>query len=275
MMFGLFQREPLLDDITRDWIHEVFAWALRHQGREVFFGDTVLVLPTPEHFPGRADNAHAMAQLIFESVRTQAGLGQWPCRLLEPGALAPQARPSRAVTPPVRGARVAVGVPAPMTDPVLFTYAPGLVGNPEALIGYFAQEFGHHVAATAQEPPPAGEENQGHVTELLGVFMGFGIMLANTAFNVRVNSCGACQGPAAERPGYLSRADLSYALALFCRLKEIPPGRVRPHLKSDLRPLFRRALADIDRSPEELARLRGTPPEPAKASLAGSFSRPF
>jgi hypothetical protein len=275
MIFGLFQREPLLDDTTRDWIHEVFAWALRYQGSEVFYGDTVLVLPTPEHFPGRADSAHAMAQLVFESVRGHAGLGQWPCRLLEPGALAPQTHPYPAVAAPVRGARAGAGVPVPMTGPALFTYPRGLVGNPETLIAYFAQEFGHHLTAAAPEPPPAGEENQGHVAELLGVFMGFGIMFANTAFTVRVNSCGACQGPAAERPGYLSRADLSYALALFCRLKEIPPSRVRPHLKSGLRPFFRRALADIDHSPADLERLRGAASEPARAALSGGISKPF
>jgi hypothetical protein len=253
MILGLFQREPLLDDTTADWIHAVFAWALREQGREIFFDGTDLVLPTPEFFPGRADNPHAMAQMIFESVRRHAGLNHWPCRLLAPGEFAPQNDPPQA-PPPAERSIGDTGMPAaPGGPPALFRYVPELVGNPEALIASYAQEFGHHLAASASQPAPAGEENWGHVTELLGVFMGFGIMLANTAFNVRVNSCGSCQGPAAERPGFLGRAEIAYALALFCRLKDIPARRAKTHLSSALRPYFRRALQNLE--PNQLDRL--------------------
>jgi len=275
MMFSLFQREPLLDDTTADWIHAVFAWALREQGREIFFGGTELVLPTPEFFPGRADNLHAMAHLVFESVRRHAGLSHWPARLLAPGQLAPQAYPPLAPAKPVR-ANAGTAVPAGTSGaPAQFRYAPELVGNPEALIANYAQEFAHHLAANATEPPPAGEDNWGHVTELLGVFMGFGIMLANTAFNVRVNSCGSCQGPAAERPGFLGRAEIAYALALFCKLKEIPARQAKAHLSKALRPYFRHALQDLDRKPDLLARLRGDVPALPDPSLSGGFSKPF
>jgi hypothetical protein len=274
MIFDLFQREPLLDDTTRDWIHEIFAWTMRHQGREIFFGGTRLVLPTPEFFPGRADSVHGMAQLVFDAVRGHAGLDHWPCRLQEPGAWVPQAYPPQALAVPIRAPHGSA-VPVAQGSAALFSYTPELVANPEALIANFAREFAHHLAAAAPEPPPAGEENWGHVTELVGAFMGFGIMFANTAFNVRVNSCGSCQGPAAERPGFLSRADLSYALALFCRLKDIPPSQARPHLKSVLRPFFRRALRDIDRNPGVLAKLRGDVPPLADPALPGGYSKPF
>jgi hypothetical protein len=274
MIFDLFQREPLLDDTTRDWIHAIFAWAMRHQGREIFFGGTQLVLPTPEFFPGRADSVHGMAQLVFESVRGHAGLDHWPCRLQEPGAWVPQAYPPQALAVPIR-TRHDSTMPVAQGSAALFRFTPELVANPEALIADFAREFAHHLVAAASEPPPAGEENWGHVTELVGVFMGFGIMFANTAFTVRVNSCGSCQGPAAERPGFLSRADLSYALALFCRLKEIPASQARSHLKSDLRPLLRRALRDIDRNPTVLAMVRGDVPPLADPALPGRYSKPF
>jgi hypothetical protein len=275
MILGLFQREPLLDDTTADWIHAVFAWALREQGREIFFGGTDLVLPTPEFFPGRADNPHAMAQMIFESVRRHAGLNHWPCRLLAPGEFAPQNYPPQALPPPKRSMGDTEIPAAPGGTRALFHYVPEMVGNPEALIASYAQEFGHHLATSASQLAPAGEENWGHVTELLGVFMGFGIMLANTAFNVQVNSCGSCQGPATERPGFLGRAEIAYALALFCRLKGIPARRAKTHLSSALRPYFRRALRDIDRKTDVLSRLKGDVPALANPSLSGSFSKPF
>lgn len=275
MIFDFFQRKPLLEETTRQWLHAVFAWALRHQGEEIFFSATDLVLPTPEHFPGRATSVHEMAQLMFESVREHAGLRHWPCQLVERGALAPQPYPPQPVAPPVRqphrpgAALTATGTPA------LFTYPPELVNNPEALIASFAQAFAHHLAATAPEAPPGGQENWGHVTELVGVFMGFGLMFVNTAFTVRVNACGACQGPAAEREGFLSQADLTYALALFCRLKKIPPAQARRHLKSTLRPFFRRALREIDRHPEDLARVSGAATTAADPAPFGGFTQPF
>lgn len=274
MIFGLFQREPLLDATTSDWIHAVFAWALREQGRDVFFGGTQLVLPTPAFFPGRADSVHAMAQLVFESVRHHAGLSHWPCQLLAPGQFAPQAYPPQA---PLKPVRVIPGTERSANGgaPVPFRYVPELVGNPEALIANYAQEFAHHLAASASESPPAGEDNWGHVTELVGVFMGFGIMLANTAFNVRVNSCGSCQGPATERPGFLGRAEIAYALALFCKLKDIPARHAKTHLSKALKPYFSHAMRDLERNPELLARLRGDVPALPNPSLSGSFSKPF
>jgi hypothetical protein len=275
MILGLFHREPLLDDTTADWIHAVFAWALREQGREIFFGGTELVLPTPEFFPGRADSLHGMARLVFESVRRHAGLSHWPCQLLAQGELAPQTYPPQAPPTPVR---IAAGADVPAATgaaPAQFRYVPELVANPEALIATYAQEFAHHLAAAASEPPPAGQENWGHVTELLGVFMGFGIMLANTAFSVRVNTCGSCQGAAAERPGFLGRAEIAYALALFCRLKEIAPKHAKAHLGNALQPYFRRALQDVDRRPDLLVRLRGDVPALPDSALPGGFSKPF
>ncbi|MCA1788991.1 MAG: hypothetical protein LC667_03770 [Thioalkalivibrio sp.] len=274
MIFDLFQREPLLDDTTRDWIHEIYAWAMRQQGREIFFASTQLVLPTPEFFPGRADSVHGMAQLVFDSVRGHAGLDHWPCRLQEPGIWVPQAYPHQTLAVPIRALHGST-MPAAQGSAALFSYTPELVANPEALIADFARELAHHLVAAASESPPAGEENRGHVTELVGVFMGFGIMFANTAFNVRVNSCGSCQGPVAERPGFLSRADLSYALALFCRLKDIPASQARPHLKSGLRAFFRRALRDIDRNPEVLATVRGDVPPLTDPALPRGYSKPF
>ncbi|AHE97538.1 hypothetical protein THITH_03840 [Thioalkalivibrio paradoxus ARh 1] len=270
----MFRRDPLLDETTRRWIHEVFAWALRHQGPGVFFGDTDLVLPTPEYFPGRASSVHEMAQLMFESVRKHAGLDHWPCQLLEPGALTAQPYPHHPPPPAYRGRRALAPATNGAASTALFSYSPELVGNPEALIATLARDFAQHVAAAAPEPPPGGRENWPHITELVGVFMGFGLMLANTAFSVRVNSCGSCQGPAAERSGYLSRADLTYALGLFCRLKNVPAGQARRHLKSSLRPIFRRALAQIDRHPDDLEKLKATAPALASDPAAGVLTLP-
>ena len=136
-------------------------------------------------------------------------------------------------------------------------YDPQMVGNPEAMIAGFAHSLAHHLGSMAQEPPPGGLQNWPHLTEILGVFMGFGLMFANSAFNVKARSCGSCGGSAPDRYNFLSQYDITYALALFCVLKGIPNRDATPHLKKSLRGFFRSSVKEIRGRTAELERLRG------------------
>ncbi|WP_018880716.1 hypothetical protein [Thioalkalivibrio sp. ALE30] len=245
----LFQRAPALDPESRAWIHAIFDWA----GNEPHLGPLLrkahLVLPTAEHFPGQADNRQAMAQLVFDRVLEHAGLADGPFRLSHPGNLMDAPVPwdamgtARAARSGATAQSARVGIP----------YDPELVSHSQALIAHFAREIALRLLATARQTPPALEGNEAHIAELLATRMGFGVMLANTAFQVRVNQCGACKGPSAEREAALSRDDLAYALGLFCRDQGIPPGRARAHLNTPLRPALRHALRDLARRDREVA----------------------
>ncbi len=242
LLAPFFRPAPVLDDDSRRWIQAVFAWASRQEVLRPRIAGAGLVLPTPAHFPGQASSRHGMAELVFGNVCRHAGLEGAPFRLANPDDLLDS-------PVPYAGA----GVP-PESVPI--PYDPRLVTESEALIAHFARELALRVGATAAEAAPAHEGNIAHVAELIAVMLGFGVMLANTAFHVRVNQCGACRGPAAERDAALSRDDLVYALALFCRLKGIPPADARRHLQSPLRPVFRRALRELDHAPDDWAHIR-------------------
>lgn len=246
----LFQSAPALDHESREWIDGVFAWALQQPDWQGFLSRAHLVQPVREHFPGEADSHHGMAQLVFDSVREHAGLAGSPFRLAQPDDLLDEPVPLG----PIPGSDHAAAGPAAGPASIPIAYPPPLAGNPQALIAHFAREIGLRIAPTAREPAPAHAGNEPHIAELLGVLMGFGIMLANTAFSVRVNQCGACKGPAAERDAALSRDDLAYALARFCQLRDVPPARARGHLNAPLRPVFRRCLRDVARDPAALPR---------------------
>lgn len=245
----LFQRAPALDPESRAWIHAIFDWA----GNEPHLGSMLrkahLVLPTAEHFPGQADNRQAMAQLVFDRVLEHAGLADSPFRLVHPGNLMDDPIPWDAMNT----ARPSRNPGEPQSAGVGIPYDPELVAHSQALIAHFAREIALRLLATAGEPPPALEGNEAHIAELLATQMGFGVMLANTAFQVRVNQCGACKGPSAERETALSRDDLAYALGLFCRRHAIPPSRARAHLNTPLRPALRHALRDLARREREAA----------------------
>jgi len=255
-MFGIFRNQQVLDEATVQWIFDSFAWSLRNFGSDVFFDETILVVPSDEHFPGRVNSVHGMASLIFDKVKAYAGLSHWPTQLLDENTCQTVATPRLIVKGALRGKKGVVPEPVDEANRLTITYDPNMINNPEALIASFAHILAHYLGSLAQEPPPGGEENWPHVTELLAVFMGFGLMFANSAFNVRVASCGSCRGPAADRASSLSQYDITYALALFGVLKEIPNRDVTRHLKKSLRSFFNKSVNDIKRRTGEVEALR-------------------
>ena len=255
-MFGWLQRKPLLEEETVNWLFDVYEWALRHFDATIFQQHTRLVAPTDEFFPGRADSPQAMAELIFGHVRHYAAMDHWPCRVV---ANSHCPVPTRVI---ISGAiRRIDGKEDPEIGEegrLLLQYEPDMVRNPEAMIASFAHTLAHHLASLAPEPPPGGEQNWPHTTEVLAIFLGFGLMLANSALNVRIRRCGSCAPPPPDRQSWLSQYDTTYALAIFCALKGIPAGRVTANLKPALRGWFRCALKEASHHPR-LQRLIESP----------------
>jgi len=135
-------------------------------------------------------------------------------------------------------------------------YNPDQLRDSEVLIADFAHVLGHYLGGMSQEPPPGGVENWPHITEVVAVFMGFGLMMANSAHTVKIRSCGSCSGPAVERSNALSQYDITYALAIFSCLKAIPTREVLAHLKKSLRPFYKKAAKEVMSKTKELNRIR-------------------
>ncbi|MCB1772588.1 MAG: hypothetical protein KDI88_03145 [Gammaproteobacteria bacterium] len=242
-MFGLLDSRPLLEDTYADWMFAVFGWALRHFDPVMFREETVLVTPSNEHFPGRASSTGEMANLIFSQVVGFAGMQHWPVRLLPPGSCVLEPDSGVRVAGHLRGARASG--PVEPGGSLTISYDPGYVNNPEAMIAVFSHTLAHYLGSTATEPPPGGTENWPQVTEILAVFLGFGLMFANTALMFPRGGC--CGGPSVQRSAAVSQHDITYALAIFAALKGIPPRAVTPHLKKSLRGHFKQALREIDK----------------------------
>ncbi len=244
-MLGLLQREPLLDEPTVEWLFAVYAWALRHFDADEFRRRTPLVLPNERFFPGRAESPAAMAELIFGHVRSYAGMGHWPCRLIDNRSCELLPPPQVRISGALRGPQGIVEDAVPDEQRLPVAYDPELVRNPEAMIAGFAHALAHYLGTLAREPVPGGEESWPHATEVLAIFLGFGLMFANSAFNVRIPRCGACAPPPKDRSAFLSQYQSAYALAIFCVLKQIPAGDAARHLKKPLRGYFKRAMKDV------------------------------
>lgn len=266
-MFGLFRSKPLFDEGSTQWFFDTYAWALRHFGSDIFRDDSMLITPTDRFFPDRGGSAEEKAVAALGRVRSYAGMEGWPCELhgLAPG-MAPPPAPAVGIGAVPRGPRAAVSVAGDRGIPVAFD--PALVRNPQALIAVLAQQLAFHLAHAAREASPGGDELFGPTTDLLAVFMGFGLFLANSALTVCRSGCSGC-AVGVQALGYLTEEEFAYALAIFCVLKNIPAGEVEPHLKKTLRPVYRRAVKEITTSRAGEIRRLGEFDHPLKAPAGG------
>jgi hypothetical protein len=91
------------------------------------------------------------------------------------------------------------------------------------------------------------EEDHEPLTDLLTVFMGFGIFGANASFREKGWSDGRMYGWSAAKLGYLHQDTWGYAMAAFAHLR----GERRPnwakHLRPDVRRAFRQSEAYLDK----------------------------
>lgn len=123
---------------------------------------------------------------------------------------------------------------------MVFEYDPVLVHNRDVMVASFAMGMASWwlgFTDPRSRPDPEG----GALVELVAVMMGFGVFLANTAPQHKRPGCGACSDGGVERPAALSREEILFALALWCRNKGLGPRHVRPHLDTGMRALFREA----------------------------------
>ncbi|MGD8592569.1 MAG: hypothetical protein PVF82_07035 [Gammaproteobacteria bacterium] len=258
-MFGFIKTKPLLDEDTTHWLFDAFAWSLKNFDSQVFYQETILVTPSNQHFPGRESSAHGMADLIFEQVKTHAGLKHWPCHLVDNNDPRLNAPAQVMLEGPLRGSQADSNsvntAQAEEARQLLVPYNINQLAKPEALIANYAHILAHYLGQTAGELPPGGEPFWPQATELLAIFMGFGVMVANSAYTFR-GGCGSCYNPLAERSAFLSQDEATYALAIFCVLKDIPTSAVLPHLKKYLRPVFKTAIKEIKHKDDELTKLR-------------------
>lgn len=269
MPFKLFAAKPPLDEASIGWIFEVFAWALTHLDACYFYRDTILVTPTNEHFSGRASSTREMAALIFARTLEYAGMTHWPLLLNEPNAASLEAPPQVVLPAPLRAKANTLQLEKPESAKIPISYNPALARNPEAMIAGYAQVLAHYLGSTVNEPPPGGVQNWPQTTEVLGVFMGFGVLFANTAFNFKNRACGSCSGPPAEREVYLSQFDITYALAIFCSLKSITNKQVFQYLKSSLKPHFKRCRKDVEKRTNSLTKLRASNQDQSRTERLG------
>lgn len=261
-MLKLFKPKPLIDQSSADWIFAAFGWALTYFDKEEFFQRSCLVQPTNDFFPGRVDSVHAKAENIFQGTLKYAGLKHWPFQLQKPELFQDQPPQLLQLTELPRNSGE-TSLPALLSSQAFeqasevelnLSYNPNQTLKPEDLSSSFAHILAQHMVLQSQQLPPGGKEYYAEGTEILAIFMGFGVMFANSAYTFR-GGCGSCYNAQANRQATLSENDVIFSLALYCRLKDIPTADATRHLKKHLKSSYKQAVKQIDQQPEQLKKL--------------------
>ena len=134
MFLNILSPKPVLDEESTLWLFDTFAWALRNLDARVFYEETILVTPSNEHFPGRENSAHGMANLIFNQVKEHAGLQHWPCKLVNIADSLPTDPPSLVIEGPLRGSRAIMPAAIEERNKLAISYDPDQLRDPEVLI---------------------------------------------------------------------------------------------------------------------------------------------
>jgi hypothetical protein len=248
--------EPMVDSEASEWILRAFRWALEQYGSDVFYEHTILVTPTAQYFPECPGKARSKALFVFDIVKRLAGMEHWPCKLVEQQPdLNPVMDPITVIQEPPISPAGTFSVAKQEEPEVIITYNPAMMRRPQAFVATLAHELGHYLGRAADCPPLGGEKNWEYATDLLAVFTGFGIFLANSAIEFRQFTGFNNQGWSSHTLGYLSEFELVYCLAVFCTLKNIERERLLPHLKSFLVPVYDDCLRDLQRKADVLTDL--------------------
>ena len=201
------------------------------------------LFPSPEDFPvDMSLDAHARASALLNTAMKHTGLTQWPFVM------------SLHQTPNV--ADVLKGMSHPLTGPVTsdastttiaqgdpfpIPYDPAQLDDPVDLVATIARGMSHYMVTSAATPYPGEEEDREYFVDLGAVLLGFGVFLANTAFQFHQTSDGLMAGWGFSRRGALSELDLSYALALAATLADTPDKAIVKALTRNPRSFYKTA----------------------------------
>ncbi len=179
----------------------------------------------------------------------------WPCKLIAQ-PVRPEARVSEFVFLSPLDKGLPLGTFGVADNEIAITYDPGNLNDSVTLVATFAHELAHYRLAPLLEDLPGGEEMHEFATDLMTVYMGFGLFGANRAFNFAQHQSFMGQGWGWSRQGYLTERAWAFALAVFLQLRAESANDVRPFLKAHLYADLRKAKRYLESRPGRVAELR-------------------
>jgi hypothetical protein len=262
-----FRRRHFLRPEDEDWLLEIWAYFLRNLGGIDDLRLSPIVTPSREFFPPTSAKGHARAEHVFACVRQHARLEDWHCKLAAQPER-PKTRVGEYLVVKHDTNESPLGTFGVDGNEVLITYDPASVDNTFTLVATLAHELAHYLLGSVREEPPGGEDLHEFATDLMTIYLGFGIFGANSAFNFRQHGDFMSQGWQSAGQGYLGEREWAFGLAMFLELRNDPSDTLREFLKPHIMADVQKARRYLRDRPEQLDAIR------SNGSDIGSGSEP-
>lgn len=262
MLSNLFKTKPVIDESSKEWIFDTFAWCIDQLDGDFFQNNSELILPNNKFYPGSSTSVEEMAETIFSNTLKYTGMTSWPIKLTPAETFTQKTMPQLIFESRLRGEKAKVSTNAnstldaaisykvegdqlaPATPTIDIAFHASQLNQPQDLIANLVQIQAGILVNQHGVIPPGGKEVLPQTTDLVACFMGFGVIFSNTAYQFK-GGCGSCNNQNLNRQSALPELETVYALALFCVIKGIEIKQVKKELKSHLYKPFRQAHKEI------------------------------
>lgn len=266
-MFG-FQPKLPVSDQERVWVDDGFRRLEKMLGKKRML-DSELVLPDDDYFPDPYNKTPAGAERLFERVCCYMGVDR---KVIELEIFPDETHELREILPywsaksggcaglythhEVAAASEGEGndEPKKRVSGMVVALRSTHIQDPLTLVAVIAHELGHVIllggglldAKTPDHEP---------LTDLLTVFLGFGVFTSNAAGRFSQFQDERRQGWSMQRLGYLNEQIYGYALARFARERSragIEDGQDWvTYLSTNVRTYYKRSLAFLNKNHDE------------------------
>ena len=267
MLSTFFKAKPIIDESSKEWIFDTFAWCMANLDNQFFKDNSELILPNNSFYPGSSNSVEEMAENIFTNTSKYTGMSSWPLRLVPSDTFSPKPMPLLSFESSLRGENAIItaeispqvknelsykveGEPLIASTPTIdIAFHSSQLNQPQDLIAYLVQNQAgilvtQHNAQASGMSAPGGKDVLAQTIDLVACFMGFGVIFANTAYQFK-GGCGSCYNRNLNRQAALPELETVYALALFSVLKGIDIKPIKKELKSHLYKPFKQAYKEI------------------------------
>jgi hypothetical protein len=245
-MFSFSPKLPISEE-DRLWVDNGFHRLSRVLGRQRVL-QTRVILPDAEHFPDPYDKSEAAAEKMFCRIcdymqvdRSQIELEIFPDETSELSHLMPYWRGGKGSS--------CAGLymhPEDEAKKMVVAMRHSNMEDPLTAVATLAHELGHVILLGGGRIDRNAKDME-PLTDLLTVYLGFGIFNANCAARFRQWQNDRKQGWSMQRLGYLPEEIYGYALARFAHERQERNPKWARHLSTNVRSYFKQSAEWLEK----------------------------
>jgi hypothetical protein len=245
-MFGFSAKLPINEE-ERQWIDDGFLRLDRMLGAQRML-EAQVVLPIAEHFPDPYDKTLTSVEVLFQRI---CGYMQVDSSAIQLEVLTDETRELKKLLPYWHGgSRGCAGLYTHEATDTKGGAAKGMVvalseahfEDPLVVVATLAHELGHVILLGGGLIRTDVSDHE-PLTDLLTVYLGFGIFTANSAARFRQYQDETRAGWSMQRLGYLPQEAFGYALAKFAARREEAKPKWVKHLTPNIRYYYKSSRA--------------------------------